>query len=569
MKSNFNKLLTVESENIKEIPWNVYPRPLLKRDSFFCLNGEWDFEISKTEEIPNKFSKKILVPFAPQSLLSGLNINVSDESYLFYKREFTLPNNFVKQRVIINFGASDCYTSVFINGNLVCNHNGGYDSFSADITEHLKEENTVIVRVFDDLSSHIMPYGKQTQKRGGMWYTAVSGIWQTVWLESVNQTYVEYIKTTVNKNTIHINCNANINGTVTVNCGENNINIPINNGICKFDIENPKLWNCDNPFLYHFTINTDTDIVSSYFAIRNLEIKKINNIPRLCLNGNPVFFNGILDQGYFSDGIFTPASFEVYTNEILNLKNLGFNMLRKHIKIEPQLFYYECDRLGIFVFQDMVNNGEYSFIRDTALPTFFRKKKNDTKMHKDEKTRNAFKESMFKTVEHLYNHPSIVLWTIFNEGWGQFNSSEMYKLLKELDGTRFVDSASGWFKGGKSDVESDHVYFKPYKFKSSDKPIILSEFGGYTYSCENHIFNPTKSYGYKTFKDLDKLNNAIKSLYERDVIPYVKEGLCASVYTQVSDVEDEINGIFTYDRKVQKVSSEALQNISKKLKIEN
>ncbi len=567
MKKPFNALYTKEGENLNGTPWNVYPRPLLKRDSFFCLNGEWDFEISDRAEIPSVFTKKILVPFAPQSLLSGINKIIPNKSYLFYKCQFSLPKDFIKQKVILNFGACDCHTSVFINGALVCNHKGGYDSFSADITDHIKDINTIILRVFDDLSDNVMPYGKQTQKRGGMWYTAVSGIWQTVWLESVNSAYVEHIKTTVSNNKVKITVNSNLSGTVTVNCGESTIKAPLNNGVCEFSVKNPKLWSCDSPFLYYFTINTDTDTVSSYFAIRYLEIKNVNNIPRLCLNGNPVFFNGILDQGYFSDGIFTPASLETYTNEILNLKGLGFNMIRKHIKIEPQLFYYECDRLGMFVFQDMVNNGKYSFLRDTALPTVFSKRKNDKNTHKDTETRNAFKEAMLKTVEQLYNHPSIVLWTIFNEGWGQFNSSEMYNLLKEADNTRFIDSASGWFKGGKSDVESDHVYFKPYKFKQKIKPVILSEFGGYTYSCRNHIFNPNKSYGYKTFKNSESLNNAIKELYERDVIPYVKWGLCASIYTQVSDVEDEINGIFTYDRKVQKVSSEILKEISEKLKI--
>ncbi len=568
MKSKFNKLFTSDSENINEIPWNIYPRPLLKRDSFFCLNGEWDFEISGSADIPDYYSKKILVPYAPQSLLSGLNINISDSSYLFYKREFTLPTGFVKQRVIINFGASDCYTTVFINGCIVCNHKGGYDSFSADITEHLKENNTIIVRVFDDLSNHIMPYGKQTQKRGGMWYTPVSGIWQTVWLESVNENYIKDIKTYVNDTQVKICVDkANTNGNVIINCGESELNAKLIDGVCTFEIDNPKYWDTENPFLYYFTIHTQTDTVSSYFAIRNLEIKTVNNIKRLCVNNKPVFFNGILDQGYFSDGIFTPATFETFTNEILNLKKLGFNMLRKHIKIEPQLFYYECDRLGMFVFQDMVNNGKYSFLRDTALPTLFSKRKNDKHLHKDAETRNEFKASMIKTVNGLYNHPSIVLWTIFNEGWGQFNSSEMYTVLKELDSTRFIDTASGWFKGGKSDVESDHVYFKPYKFKTSDKPVILSEFGGYTYSDKDHIFNPNKSYGYKTLKSIEELNSAISKLYKRDVIPYVQKGLCASVYTQVSDVEDEINGIFTYDRKVQKVSTEVLLNIAEKLKI--
>ena len=305
----------------------------------------------------------------------------------------------------------------------------------------------------------------------------------------------------------------------------------------------------------------------SYFALRTLDIREVNGISRLCLNGKPYFFHGVLDQGYFSDGIFTPASPKCYDNDILAMKNLGFNMLRKHIKIEPEYFYYACDRLGMIVFQDMVNNGDYSFFRDTALPTAGLKSLPDRYLHRDPATRQAFIRGMEETVAQLHNHPSVCCWTIFNEGWGQFDSDNMYRRLKELDSTRFIDTASGWFRGGASDVDSQHVYFKPVKLKPSDKPIFLSEFGGYVYRVEEHVFNPDKTYGYRIFDDCQKFEDALMDLYEKEVLPHIGMGLCATVYTQLSDVEDETNGLLTYDRKVCKVDASRMRDMAAKLKI--
>jgi beta-galactosidase/beta-glucuronidase len=272
-----------------------------------------------------------------------------------------------------------------------------------------------------------------------------------------------------------------------------------------------------------------------------------------------------LDQGYFPDGLFTPATPAAYTNDVLEMKRLGFNTLRKHIKIEPESFYYDCDRLGMVVFQDMVNNGDYNFIRDTALPTVGVKRLCDKNMHKDKKARAQFELEMEKTVSRLYNHPSICYWTIFNEGWGQFCSTQMYHKLKKLDGSRIIDSTSGWFWGGETDVKSEHVYFKKYKFKKDSKPVVLSEFGGYCLREEGHTFNLDCEYGYKTLKTRRELQDAIITLYERDVIPAIKNGLCASVYTQVSDVEDEINGILTYDRKICKLNGGTMRKLAEKI----
>ncbi|MBO5666005.1 MAG: glycoside hydrolase family 2, partial [Firmicutes bacterium] len=285
-----------------------------------------------------------------------------------------------------------------------------------------------------------------------------------------------------------------------------------------------------------------------------------------------------LDQGYWSDGLLTPADPECFRGDILAMKELGFNMLRKHIKVEPELFYYECDRLGMIVAQDMVNNGDYNFVRDTALPTVGMKRRDDRKLHKDPKTRKAFLEGMKRTVAQLKNHPCICYWTIFNEGWGQFDSNAAYQMLKELDDSRFVDTASGWFysEDMKSDVISEHVYFKPFVMEKSGakkaagetaatRPFVLSEFGGYCLPVEEHIFNPEKAYGYKNFKTQKEYEAALIALYEEQIVPAVEKGLCGTVYTQVSDVEDEINGLLTYDRTVCKVSAAAMKAVAEKL----
>ena len=284
--------------------------------------------------------------------------------------------------------------------------------------------------------------------------------------------------------------------------------------------ENPHLWSPEDPYLYNFTIETETDRVQSYFALRTIESKVVNGIPRLCLNGEPYFFHGLLDQGYWPDGIFTPAKPECYARDILEMKKLGFNTLRKHIKVEAEEFYYQCDKLGMVVFQDMVNNGDYQFFRDTALPTVGLQCVPDKRMHKDPETRRFFRLAMEATVRQLENHPSILYWTIFNEGWGQFDSSALYDHLHQLDDTRWIDSTSGWFRGGKTDVESIHCYFKKYRFKKNAKPVVLSEFGGYSHGVKGHAFNTEKSYGYGSCLDLDALGERIVNLYRQQIINF-------------------------------------------------
>ena len=554
------RLYTKEGKKLSGQPWSVYPRPQLKRESFLCLNGEWDFGVNE-----RVYTNKILVPFAPESILSGVEETFFDNDTLWYRTEFSLPDGFVKERVILHFGAVDQTAEVFLNGTFVGSHRGGYLPFHFDITEFLDEKNVLEVSVKDTLGDFVLPYGKQCRKRGGMWYTPVTGIWQTVWLESVSKSYIKGLKIDTQKDSAKISVFGADSGSIAVKTPDGELRFPFENGVAEIKLENPRSWSPEDPYLYHFTVETKTDKVESYFALRSLEIKEFDGIKRLCLNGKPYFFHGLLDQGYFSDGLFTPATEKGFEADITAMKKLGFNMLRKHIKIEPEQFYYDCDRLGMVVFQDMINNGDYSFFRDTALPTVFLKRLNDKHLHKDEKTRKEFETSMVDTVQHLYNHPCICYWTIFNEGWGQFCSSEMYKKLRAIDSTRFIDSASGWFSGGDTDVDSRHVYFKKVKLKASQKPLVLSEFGGYSYKPEGHVFNTENTYGYGKFENREEFVKALRRLYLEEVIPHVEKGLCATVYTQVSDVEDETNGLLSYDREIEKVLPEEFLDISEKL----
>ena len=545
-------LMTAAGESLAGTPWDVYPRPQMRRSSWMNLNGSWDFEVNYETQ------GKILVPFCPESKLSGIGKHYEEGSLLCYRRRFRLPEGFNRGRVLLHIGAADQQTGVFVNGKPVGHHEGGYDAFTIDITQHLAEENLLQICCFDDLDNQAYPYGKQVkpENRGGMWYTPVSGIWQTVWLESVPETYVQRLNIENRGYGVTISLEPALDGTVTV-AGLGSF--PLKDGKVTVTPENPRLWSPEDPYLYDFTVEAGEDRLESYFAIRSLEIKTVDGWPRLCLNGKPYFFHGLLDQGYWPDGLFTPAKPECYADDILAMKALGFNTLRKHIKVEPEEFYYRCDRLGMIVWQDMVNNSDYNFLRDTALPTVGLQKLPDKGLHGDLHHRSLFLKNMEKTVRQLKNHPSIVYWTIFNEAWGQFDSDNVFEDFKKLDDTRFVDSTSGWFRQKKSDVDSRHVYFRKVKLKGDGKrPLVLSEFGGKTYKAEGHVFNPDKSYGYGGCASPEELNGAVAKLYLEEVLPCIKNGLCAAIYTQVSDVEDEINGLLTYDRKVIKLTQDTM-----------
>ncbi|MBR0373436.1 MAG: glycoside hydrolase family 2 [Mogibacterium sp.] len=600
------QLLAARRENPDFVPWDVYPRPALVRDSYLCLNGAWDFCVTDSAAVPKSASRThmknptetwrtILVPFAPQSLLSGVGEDIPDGSYLWYRRTVTIPEGFVKDRLILHIDAADQVATVYVNGREIGSHRGGYSRASFDITDAVYADRNAVqealsfrllIRVYDKLADRVFPYGKQSLNRGGMWYTPVSGIWQTVWMESVPEERVEEIDYTVidrggavsvTFDFVGVRSGKLILGGATAG---SLITADIIDGTAHIRLPDAHRWTPDDPYLYHYSIHTDHDTVQSYFAVRTVSVNNVaptgtsaKPVPRICLNGQPVFLNGLLDQGYWSDGLFTPASPDCYVEEITRLKELGFNTLRKHIKIEPDRFYYECDRLGIFVMQDMVNNGEYNFLRDTALPTAGRLRRDDTRLNTDADARSEFKRSLIETVIHLRKHPCIVLWTVFNEGWGQFCGTEMYRLLRSLDKTRLIDTASGWFAGCETDIESRHVYFRKIKAprdagtaanpiaKGAGKPFFVTEFGGYTWKPEGHCFNTDKTYGYGAHKTRESLVAAVRKLYLEQVLPLIPGGLCGAVYTQVSDVEDETNGVFSYDRRVQKLLPEDVQDV--------
>ena len=563
-KQKFTTLVTpYASEMNKNIPWNEYPRPSMVRGSFLCLNGEWDFAISTSNAVSD-YSAKILVPFPPESLLSGIERIKKDGELLHYRRSFYLPEGFEGDRIILHFGAVDTICTVYLNGERVADHNGGYLPFSVDITNFTFKsgKNNLYVIVKDDLNK-IYPYGKQTKKRGGMWYTPVSGIWQTVWIEGVPEKYIHRIKLT----TTAANVRLQVVG------GEEHKKITLRSGeVFEFDGESfdfcPKekhLWSPEDPYLYYFTLECGEDRVESYFALREIGIGEFNGIPRLTLNGKPYLFNGLLDQGYYPDGIFLPATCKGYEDDIIRMKECGFNMLRKHIKIEPEIFYHLCDKLGMVVFQDMVNNSGYSFFIDTVLPTIGLKSIPILFRHKSKRSQEIFIRDMIRTQEHLYSFPSVLYYTIFNEGWGQFKADETYELAKFLDPTRVYDATSGWFYRKKSDVDSRHVYFKPVKLgKLTKRPIVISEFGGYSHRVKNHIFGD-EEYGYSSFDTCEEFEAAFRKLYGEEIKPLISHGISALVYTQVSDVEDETNGLLTYDRKVLKVDSEKIKSLMDQL----
>ena len=535
------------------IKWLSYPRPQLRRKSYISLNGPWELN-----------GKEIQVPFAPQSRLSGYKGSIGER--LTYTKKFAFPPDFRQGRAILHFGAVDEVADVYVNDVRVGKHEGGYLHFSFDITDALKvdEMNELRVEVVDTLSREY-PYGKQCKKHGGMWYTPISGIWQTVWMENVPENYIKEIKLTPSMTELEITVTGNVDGfkATVLDAGKIIVEQMFIHNTGKMVIPNPILWDVENPHLYDLRIEAGRDKVESYFALRKVEIKKVDGINRVCLNDKPIFMHGLLDQGYYEDGIYLPEDEEEFTRDILRMKELGFNMLRKHIKIEPEKFYYECDRLGMLVVQDMVNNGGYNYILDTVLPTFGFKKRNDCKgRYQDSKCKKVFEWHMKDTLRDLYNHPCIIGYTIFNEGWGQFESDRMYDIAKSIDDTRFYDATSGWFAQKKSDLDSEHIYFRAEELHAKERPMFLSECGGFSYAVDGHMFNTEKSYGYGACKSTEELTNRIINMYNVMVIPGIKSGVCGCVYTQVSDVEDEINGMYTYDREVCKVNKEKMQALA-------
>ena len=528
--------------------WDVHPSPRMKRDSWAILD-DWMLN-----------GRLVSVPFPPQSALSDYQGKLGSE--LTYETTFDLPDTFTQTRTLLHFGGVDQIAEVWVNDQLVGSHEGGYLPFTLDLTGLVKKrDNLLVVKVTDKLDK-AYPYGKQCKKRGGMWYTPVSGIWQTVWLENVPDSYIQNITVTPDLTGVDISVEGVEGFTVTL---EGKIHSFAGTS-GRIDVDSPILWTPQQPHLYPITVTAGEDRVDSYFALRTVSIEDRKGINRVCLNGTPIFLHGVLDQGYFPDGLFLPARPEEYERDILRMKELGFNLLRKHIKVEPEWFYYACDRLGMLVMQDMVNSGSYSFWKDTALPTIGMKGRKDTGKA-DDKRRAFFRAHTEATIRHLYSHPSIVAWTVFNEGWGQFDSDNLYDAVKRLDPTRLVDSTSGWFAQQKNDFDSEHIYFDVRTLTPGSRPLLVSECGGYSRLIDGHHYSKYSTYGYGSAETAEELTAMICRMYEDMILPAIPGGCCGCVYTQLSDVEDEVNGLYTYDRKVCKVNKAPLQELAAKLKI--
>ena len=544
-------------------PLSEYPRPQLKRDSYICLNGYWEYAIRTIESIPDVFDGQILVPYSPEVEKSGVNKVITPKDYLFYRLNYEIPEGFVKDKVILHFGAVDQIAELFINGKFVLKHIGGFLPFSCDIKPYLEGNKLeIILRVQDTTNSSYHSSGKQALNPGGIWYKPQSGIYMPVWMESVKEGFIEKLKITpdIDKKVLNLRfissektAKLELNGRILeVKANFDNI----------IEIPDMKLWSPEKPYLYEFKLSNDVDEISSYFAMRKISlVKNEKGMKIIALNNEPYFMKGVLDQGYYQDGLLTPNSDEDYINDINLIKSLGFNVSRKHIKIESLRWYYHCDRLGVLVWQDFVNGcTKYDFWLN-QVPLFVRYKISDKKYKKffreDEEGRKEAYQEFLDTIDLLYNSPCIVLWTIFNEAWGQFDAKEIYEKLKLIDPTRLYDHASGWHDQGSSDVKSMHIYkWKvkvPNKGKIKNRAFVCSECGAYILDKRLKEAKKKEGFIYLLFNNKEDFQNEYVRFVTKEIIPAKRAGMSAFIYTQLSDVEEEMNGFVSYDRKEIKV----------------
>ena len=584
MKTKPNHLKT--RYEIGETPHSEHPFPQARRDTWLCLNGEWDFYKQKTDD--SKANEgKITVPFSPETLNSGVAAGfvLNTGETLVYSRFFTVNEKQASGVTLLRFGGVDSECEVFVNGSKAGGHRGGFTAFALDITSLLQVgDNEILVLCTDEATRNGGARGKQNDKRGGIWYTPQSGIWQTVWLEFMPQTHITNLKITPNAQT----------GEVKISsfCGGERQKITVYDGLYESEKSasvlftgeytdeitvtgNFQCWSPENPKLYSFTVTSESgDELHSYFGVRSFG-KTVDNkgVARLTLNGKPYFFNGVLDQGYWSDGMLTYPSDKAAMDELQMLKDMGFNTVRKHIKIEPMRWYYHCDRLGLVVWQDFVNGGgEYKFTHVAAFPFLgFHHRDDGEKNYRYFARENAQARAEFatmaeETLTQLYNVVSLGVWVPFNEGWGQFDSAKWTDYVREKDPTRIIDSVSGWHDQGegKTELKSLHTYYTKLKVPKDSRPVVLSEFGGYSMKVAGHVFCE-REFGYKKFQTQETLVEALEKLYLAKLLPLMKKGLCGCIYTQVSDVEEEINGLVTYDRAVIKVPVQAMRAINDKL----
>ena len=581
-------------------PLPEYPRPALRRDSYENLNGLWQYAITGSAGLPAKWDGDILVPYSPETKASGVGRTLQPGAWLHYHRSFVPPAG-TGGRVLLHFGAVDYACAVQVNGHLVGGHRGGYWPFALDITDALNPagHDRLWVAVQDPTGTGVQARGKQTLRPGGMFYPAQSGIWQTVWLERVPDNYITELTVTPDYDARTVTVKAHTAqpggaknlwavvraGGVTIaedwggdeadQDGEVTLNIPEKHFFP---------WSPDSPFLYDLTVGTTQgdedgfDTVHSYFALRKWSCEPdAKGILRFCLNGKPILLNGLLDQGYWPEGLYTPPSDAAVVHELEQVKELGFNLLRKHAKIEPQRWYYHCDKLGLIVWQDMVNGGGkmnqwyVTYLTNALLPLL--RHTPDAKPlwgllgRETEASRESYQTELKATVEALRCHPCIGCWVPFNEGWGQFDARAATAALRALDDTRLIDEASGWYDQGGGDVDSRHNYFYPLRIRPGGRTVALSEYGGIAWPMPGHE-PPGKTYGYGTAKDKADLTKRYKMLQWKTILPQLGRGLSALVYTQLTDVEDEVNGLFTYDRAALKPEAAAVRSCNAALAAE-
>ena len=558
--------------NLKS-PLQEYPRMQLQRGSYTNLNGYWEYQITDTDQVPQaNLWKPINVPFPLGSQLSGSDEILLPGKVLWYKKQFSYKPG--EYHTHLNFEAVDQQCIVYLNGIEVGRHIGGYEPFSLDVSSYIKYQNALLVKCTDPSDTGEYAYGKQKIQHGGMWYTPMSGIWQTVWLEDIPLHGVHALKITPNydRQTVYLEMEGDFNhATITISAAGKMIyhemTAEMRNEIY---LEDMHPWTLEDPFLYDLYIETEDDIVKSYFGMRCFTCEKDEKgYPRFCLNHEPVFLSGVLDQGYTPEGNLTYPDDEMMIYDIQKVKELGFNMIRKHVKVESRRWYYHADRLGMLVMQDMPNGGQPSKLTTLYLPHLNITRMNDQNQKHlgrgDEWGKKAYYNELNAMIHNLYNVVSIFAWVPFNEGWGQFDSAKVTKHIQLMDLTRFVDSASGWHDQGAGDFYSRHVYFHTYTNPQNHEKrmSILSEFGGYSYLIPGHSL-AQKLYGYKKFTDKLNLNTAIRKLYEDSIIRNIPKGLTACVFTQLTDVEDECNGIMTADREIVKLDEKRIRNLNQR-----
>jgi beta-galactosidase/beta-glucuronidase len=557
-------------------PLPEYPRPGLVREQWLCLNGLWDYAIlSKGNPSPEKFDGKILVPYPVESSLSGVQKTVGGANELWYSRSFSIPSSWKNKKVILNFGAVDWKTDVWINDIKAGTHKGGYTAFSFDITPLLTsgKEQKIMVRVWDPVDEGLQPRGKQVNHPGGIWYTSVTGIWQTVWLEPVEENFITKITAVpdIDGGTVSVTSTIHhplSDGIITVKVLDNGIEISSARALpgeeALVPIPSAKLWSPDSPFLYDLEVTLSqkgkpVETVKSYFGMRKISTKKdADGIVRIQLNNKDVFPFGLLDQGWWPDGLYTAPTDEALKSDIITTKQLGFNLIRKHVKVEPLRWYYHCDREGILVWQDMPSGDDGP---EWQTEQYF----NGREVPRTPESEENYRTELKAIIDELKSEPCIISWIPFNESWGQFKTPEIAQWIRSYDPSRLVNPASGGNFYPVGDILDIHHYPDPQMtLYDGNRATALGEFGGLGFAAEGHLWTKDRNWGYVKYKSADELTQAYLDLAEK-LKKLIKQGFSAAIYTQTTDVEIEVNGMMTYDRAMIKMDAEKIGKVNREI----